>query len=78
MSPLCNDITQADPDAELDPLLRSSSLIALNHSRPNPDGAPNCIDDARELGQEALAGVLHNPASVLGNIRLDQLPEVRL
>jgi hypothetical protein len=33
---------------------------------------------ARKLGQEAVAAVLYDPASVLGNLRLDQFLKVRL
>jgi hypothetical protein len=36
------------------------------------------IDYARKLCQEAVAGVLYDPAPVLGDLRLDQFPKVGL
>jgi hypothetical protein len=42
------------------------------------DRAANGINDARKLGEEAVAGILHYPAVVLPDLRLNQLPEVRL
>ena len=76
---LLNDhISQVDPDAELDPLLRRSACIALDHSPLDLDRAPHRINNTGKIRQEAVAGVLYDPAPVLGDLRIDQLLEVRL
>ena len=50
------------------------SAIAALHL----DRAAHRIDDAGELDQEAVAGVLDDAAAVLGDLRIDQLAQVRL
>jgi hypothetical protein len=40
--------------------------------------APHGIHHARELGQEAVAGVLYDAAAVFGDLRLDQVRQVSL
>ena len=51
--------------------------FALGHPPLHLNGAPDGVNHARELGQEAVAGVLHDPAPVLSDLRINQLPEVR-
>jgi DNA-binding transcriptional LysR family regulator len=67
---------RVDPGAELDPFFRRGSRVPLCHPPLHLRGAPDGVDDAGELGKEAVAGVLYNPAPVLGDLRIDQLPEV--
>jgi hypothetical protein len=38
--------------------------------------AAHGVNHARELGKEAVASVFHDPPAVLGNLRIDQLPEM--
>jgi len=40
------------------------------------DCAPNGINDADKFRQEAIAGVLDDPAPVLRDLRIDQLPKM--
>ena len=70
---LRNYIAEVDAHSELDPLLDWSSRIALDHPALHLDPAAHSIDDARELGQKAVAGVLHDPAAVFGDLRIHQL-----
>jgi hypothetical protein len=76
---LLNDhVTEVDADAEVNSPLWQGSLIALGHPALDLNGAPDGIDHAGELGKEAVAGVLNDPAPVLGCLRIDELPEVGL
>jgi hypothetical protein len=51
----------------------SKFLIGMHLHR-----APHGIHHARELGQEAVAGVLYDAAAVFGDLRLDQVRQVSL
>ena len=64
----------AKPDLALLGHLR----LAVDHSALNLHGAAYCVDHAGELRQETVADVLHGTATVLGDLRLDQLAEMRL
>ena len=74
---LDDHVAEVDPDAELDPVLRRGCGVPLDHPPLDLDRAPNGVDHARELRQEAVAGVLYDPAPVLLDLRIDQLPEMR-
>ena len=52
--------------------------LSIDHRALDLDRASHRIDDARELSQEAVAGVLHCTAPVLGDLRLDQRLEMCL
>jgi len=73
---LSNHVPEINTDPKLDPLLRRDRSIALGHAALHLHGALDRIHDARELGQEAIAGVLDDPATVLGDLWLDQLGKV--
>jgi hypothetical protein len=76
---LLNDhVTEVDADAEPDPLLLRHLGLALSHATLDLNGATRGIHHARELRQEAVAGVLYDPAPVLLDLRIDQLAEVSL
>jgi hypothetical protein len=68
---------EVDPNAEFDPLLRWGARVALGHPPLHLHCAPDGVDHARELGKEAVAGILHDPPPVFGDLRIDQLGEVR-
>jgi hypothetical protein len=40
--------------------------------------ATNRVHNARKFGQQAIAGILDDPAPVFRDLRIDQLPEVSL
>src|SRR5262252_225623 len=71
-------VAEVDADAELDPVLWRRTLVAVGHCPLHFDGATRRVNRARELRQEAVAGVLYDPAPVLPNLRIDQLPEMGL
>ena len=75
---LDDDVAQIDPDAEPNPALFGHLWLALGHTALDLRGATHGIHHTRKLGQEAVAGVLYDPASVLGDLRIDQFPEVGL
>ena len=51
--------------------------IASGHLALNRDRATYRVNDTRELNQHAIAGVLHDPATVLLGLRIDYLAEER-
>ena len=59
---------------------RSSGSIglAVDHPALHLGGAAHRVDDAGEFRQHAVAGVLDDAAPVLLDLRIDQLPEMRL
>jgi hypothetical protein len=59
------------PTWKLGALLSRGARIALGHTQLDLNRAPHPVHHARELGQEAVARVLHDPAPVLGDLRLD-------
>jgi hypothetical protein len=75
---LNDHVAEIDPNPELDPLLRQGGRISLGHAPLHFRRATNSVNHARELGQEAVAGVLYDPAPVLRDLRIDQLPEMSL
>jgi hypothetical protein len=65
---LFNDhVAQIDPDAEPDPPLFGHVWLAIDHPTLDLRGAADGIHDTRELCQEAVARVLHDPAPVLAD-----------
>jgi hypothetical protein len=75
---LSDHVAEIDPDPELDPLFRRGPRVPLGHAALDLKRATNGVDHARELGKEAVAGVLHNPAAVFGDLGVDQFPEMGL
>src|SRR6516164_5823465 len=58
---LLNDhVAEVDANAELDPVLWRRTLVAVGHCPLHLDGAMHRVNHARELRQEAVAGVLHD------------------
>jgi hypothetical protein len=75
---LNNHVTEVHPNAEGDALILGGFGIALRDAALDLYGAPDGVNHAGELGEKAVAGVLHYPAVMLGDLGIDQLPEVRL
>jgi hypothetical protein len=73
---LDNHVAEVDPDPELDALLRRGARVAIGHPALYLDCAPDGVHHAPKLGQETVAGVLYDPAPVLGDLGVDQLTEM--
>ena len=65
-------------DAEPDPPLLGYLGLAVDHPPLDLGGATDRIHDAGKFRQEAVAGVLYDPAPVLRDLRHDQLSEMGL
>jgi hypothetical protein len=50
----------------------------VNHPALDLRSAAHGVDHARKFRQKAVAGVLYDPAPVLLDLRIDQLPEMPL
>jgi hypothetical protein len=59
------------PTLELDPLFRRDRRISILHAPPDLDSAPDGISHTLELGQKVVAGILHDLAPVLLDLRID-------
>jgi hypothetical protein len=73
-----NHVAQIDPDAETDPALFQHLGFTVDHRALDLHGAADGIHHARELGKEAVAGVLYDAASVFDDLRINQFAEVGL
>ena len=71
-------VTQVDPYAELDPLLRRYTGIACDHAPLDIEGATHCLDNTGKLDQHTVTCEFHNPAAVLGDGAVDQLAPMPL
>ena len=71
-------VAEVNADAEPDPPLLGRFSIAVGHAALNLNRTADGINDAWELSEQAVAGVLYRMAPVLGDLRLDQLPEMPL
>jgi hypothetical protein len=69
---------QANANTKLDPLFGGHTGIALGHATLHVHGAAHRIDHAGELQQQAIAGGLDDPATVLGDLGVNKLPPVVL
>jgi hypothetical protein len=74
---LGNHVAEVDTHPELNALLWRGARVALRHASLDLNGAAHGVHHARELRQQTIAGVLYDPAAVLGDLGVDQLPEVR-
>jgi hypothetical protein len=65
-----DDVAEIDPHAELDALVGRHVDVSLRHLALHLDGAAHCIDNTRELDEEAVAGGLDNAAR--GGVKLTE------
>ncbi|HEX3413686.1 MAG TPA: hypothetical protein VHT00_18395 [Stellaceae bacterium] len=70
-------IAEVDPDAEGDALIFGRFRIADSHRPLHFGSASDCIHHARKFRQHAIASVLHDPAVVFLDFRIDQLAKMR-
>ena len=75
---LRDHVAKVDADAEPDPEVFGHLRLTLGHFTLDLDSTADAIDYARKLCQEAVAGVLYDPAPLLGDLRIDQFPEMGL
>src|SRR4029077_17444908 len=68
--PIDDNIAHVEPDAELNAAFGWHIHVALGHLALDVDGAPNRIDDAGELDEQAVAGGLDDAAAMFGDFRL--------
>ena len=69
---------RVDADAKLDAPLVAHLQPAVDHPALYLRGATHRVDDARKFRQQAVPGGLYDSALVLPDLRIDQLPEMRL
>ena len=68
---LSDHVAEIDADPQPDALVVRHFWFAVDHPTLNLHSAANGVYDTRKLRQEAIAGVLHNPAAVLFDLRID-------
>jgi hypothetical protein len=71
-------VAQVDANAEPYLPILGHLGLALGHSPLHFNRTPDGVDNARELRKEAVAGVLYDPAAVLPDFGVNQLPEMGL
>ena len=71
------DVADVNADAKFDALVRRNIGIALEHAALNVDGAAHGIDHADIFHQHPVTGRLDDPASVLGDLGVDELLAMR-
>src|SRR5262249_59330592 len=65
-----DDVTNVDAYAEFDPPLPWDVRVALGHSTLDINGTAQGIYDACELDQQPIAGSLHDPSAIFGDLRV--------
>jgi hypothetical protein len=73
-----NYVAQVDADAKSDLPIVGDLPLAASHPPQHLCGTTHRIDDASELGKQAVAGVLHHAAPMLLDRWMGQLGEMRL
>src|SRR5262249_56764298 len=66
-----------DTNPELDAAVRCDGRVALDHLLLHGNGTAYSVNHARELNENAVAGVLHDPAVVFLGLRIDHFAEQR-
>ena len=75
---LHDHFAEVDSNANIDPLILRLAGVSLCHSSLDIDRALNCVDDAAELGQEAIAHELEDAAAMLRYRRFNEFVAVSL
>ena len=65
-------IAHVDAETELHDPIGGQLVVPFRHQRLHPDRRLDRADDARKFQQETVAGVLHQPAAVIENDRIDR------
>ncbi len=69
---LDDDVADVQPHADVDAPVCGQAVVALGHLALQRNGAFDGIDDAGELGQQAVAGQLEDASMVGGDLGLEQ------
>ena len=75
---LDDHISEVDADAEPDAAFVGYVGFTVSHPPLHLDCAPHGVQNAAKLCQQAVAGVLYDPAPMFSDLRIDQLPEMSL
>jgi len=75
---LDDDISDIDPDTEVDAAIQRQRGVALGQRRLRLGCASEHVGDAGELDQRAIAGGLDDAAAMAGDLRIDRLGAERL
>src|SRR5262249_34316302 len=75
---LDDNVPQVDANAKPDTPLIGYVRLAVEHPTLHLDGAADRVDDAREFHEHAVAGILDDAPVIFLDLRIDQLPEMRL
>ena len=70
-------VAKVDADAKLDASIVWLVGIAANHSALDFGGATHRVHDTPEFREKTVAGVFDHTAPLLGDLRIDQLGEMR-
>ena len=73
-----DDVADIDAHAELDALLIWHPGIALGHPALDIKSAAHCVHYAAKLSQHSVPGVLDDPATVFGNLRINKSAQMGL
>jgi len=75
---LDDHVTEVDADPKRDALVLGRFLVPVDHTALDLDRAAYRVDDTGELRQKPVAGVLDDPAVMLGNLGINQFAEMCL
>src|SRR5262249_47317495 len=73
-----DDIAHIDAHAEFNPVCRRDLRIAFDHAALNLGSTAQRINHTGKLDQHAVAGGLHDPATVLVDLRIDEVSPMHL
>ncbi len=65
-------VAHVDAETELHDPVRGQLAVSFGHQRLHPDRRLDSADDAGKFQQKTIAGVLHQPAAMIENDRIDR------
>jgi hypothetical protein len=68
-----NDISQIDPDPHRNAAILGHVAVVFRHGALQAQGTLNCVDDAAELCQQAIAHELEDAPVVTSDLRFEEL-----
>ncbi len=75
---LDNDVAEIDPDTKQDTPIFGNLGVAIDHGALDLDGAAHRVHHAGKFRQQPVAGIFNGAAPMLLDLRIDELPEMRL